>query len=137
MISKNYVTPFRCGSFKNLEPIPLAEGCLLSLQPSSHYLQVRPICSQCHSLPHDFNFHLGHGKCGVSVIRISGVKASETILEMTNRKDLPKPRMAVLHHIKDPVTHEQLDKGLILWFPGNTYFNNTNLKKLRRKFIKF
>lgn len=61
---------------------------------------------------------VGQGKCGVAVVRISGSKASEAILKMTNCKELPKPRVAKLNYIKDPETLEELDKGLILWFPG-------------------
>jgi len=61
---------------------------------------------------------LGLGKCGVAVIRISGPCASCAILNMTHLKNLPKPRRAYLKKIIDPTTKEQLDNGLLLWFPG-------------------
>lgn len=63
-------------------------------------------------------FILGLGKCGVAVIRISGPRAADAILNMTNLKQLPKPRKACLKKIIDPITKEQLDSGLLLWFPG-------------------
>ncbi|KAJ9600797.1 hypothetical protein L9F63_001009 [Diploptera punctata] len=63
----------------------------------------------------------GHGKCGVAVIRISGPKASEAIVRIT-RNSLPQPRHAMLRRLKDTVTNETLDKGLILWFPGPKSF---------------
>lgn len=65
-----------------------------------------------------FKLILGLGKCGVAVIRISGPSASDAILSMTRLKNLPKPRKAYLKKIIDPITKEQLDNGLLLWFPG-------------------
>lgn len=40
---------------------------------------------------------------------------------MTRLKNLPKPRRAYLKKIIDPITKEQLDNGLLLWFPGKNY----------------
>ncbi|XP_025405805.1 tRNA modification GTPase GTPBP3, mitochondrial isoform X2 [Sipha flava] len=64
----------------------------------------------------------GLGKCGVAVIRISGPNASNAILNMTCLKYLPEPRKACLNKIIDPTTKEQLDNGLLLWFPGPKSF---------------
>ncbi|XP_026823402.1 tRNA modification GTPase GTPBP3, mitochondrial [Rhopalosiphum maidis] len=64
----------------------------------------------------------GLGKCGVAVIRVSGPRASDAILNMTHLKYLPKPRKACLNKIIDPTTKEQLDNGLLLWFPGPRSF---------------
>lgn len=65
-----------------------------------------------------FQLLLGLGKCGVAVIRVSGPRASDAILNMTRLKNLPEPRTAYLKKIIDPTTKEQLDNGLLLWFPG-------------------
>jgi len=65
---------------------------------------------------------LGLGKCGVAVIRVSGPCASDAILNMTHLKYLPKPRKACLNKIIDPTTKDQLDNGLLLWFPGNELY---------------
>ncbi|CAH1720782.1 unnamed protein product [Aphis gossypii] len=64
----------------------------------------------------------GLGKCGVAVIRVSGPCASDAILNMTHLKHLPKSRKACLNKIIDPTTKEQLDNGLLLWFPGPKSF---------------
>lgn len=37
---------------------------------------------------------------------------------MTHLKHLPQSRKACLKKIIDPITKEQLDNGLLLWFPG-------------------
>jgi len=62
----------------------------------------------------------GHGRCGVAVIRISGPNAAETVINIAKLKSLPQPRQALLRSLKDPVTNETLDRGLVLWFPGIT-----------------
>lgn len=67
-----------------------------------------------------FKIDLGLGKCGVAVIRVSGPRASDAIFNMTHLKCLPKPRKACLNKIIDPLTKEQLDNGLLLWFPGKS-----------------
>lgn len=66
-----------------------------------------------------FNFS-GYGKCGVAVIRISGPNASEAVIHIAKLKSLPQPRQALLRSLKDPVTNDTLDRGLVLWFPGIT-----------------
>jgi tRNA U34 5-carboxymethylaminomethyl modifying GTPase MnmE/TrmE len=78
---------------------------------------------------------LGLGKCGVAVIRISGPNASNAILNMTCLKYLPEPRKACLNKIIDPTTKEQLDNGLLLWFPGkNAFFLNIYFRILKKIF---
>jgi tRNA U34 5-carboxymethylaminomethyl modifying GTPase MnmE/TrmE len=62
----------------------------------------------------------GYGKCGVAVIRISGPNAKETIITVAKLTSLPQPRQALLRSLKDPVTNDTLDRGLVLWFPGMT-----------------
>ncbi|GLH10035.1 tRNA modification GTPase GTPBP3, mitochondrial [Gryllus bimaculatus] len=60
----------------------------------------------------------GYGKCGVAVIRVSGPKASEVIFNIGGMNILPQPRFAKLCKLRDPETKEILDKGLLMWFPG-------------------
>ncbi|XP_969524.2 tRNA modification GTPase GTPBP3, mitochondrial [Tribolium castaneum] len=59
----------------------------------------------------------GQGKCGVAVIRVSGA-STELALKCLTGLTNPKPRTAILRSIKHPSSHEVLDKGLVLWFPG-------------------
>ncbi|XP_035739349.1 tRNA modification GTPase MnmE-like isoform X1 [Vespa mandarinia] len=63
----------------------------------------------------------GHGKCGVAVVRISGVNASEALNKMTTISKI-EPRKAILKKILDPETKEVIDNGLCLWFPGPKSF---------------
>lgn len=59
-----------------------------------------------------------YGKCGVSVIRVSGPQTRHALKAMVgNRHDL-KGRHAYLKAFHHPKTNEIIDKGLVLWFPG-------------------
>ncbi|CAH0562498.1 unnamed protein product [Brassicogethes aeneus] len=69
-----------------------------------------------------FALSSGQGKCGVAVIRISGPKSGEALKKLTNMKNMPEPRLANLRSIRNPITQEILDKGLVLWFPGPKSF---------------
>ncbi|XP_034036017.1 tRNA modification GTPase GTPBP3, mitochondrial isoform X2 [Thalassophryne amazonica] len=66
-----------------------------------------------------FALSSGHGRCGVAVVRVSG-PASGTVLScmVGFTRSLPPPRTALLHSIRDPLSKEVLDRGLILWFPA-------------------
>ena len=63
----------------------------------------------------------GHGKCGVSVIRVSGPLAAEVLQAVTGWQVLPKPRHAILTKFLNPNTGHAVDQGLLLWFPGNWF----------------
>ena len=83
------------------------------------YVLVCVCVCVCIYIYSNINFS-GRGKCGVAVIRISGPNAAETIINIAKLKSLPQPRQALLRSLKDPVTNETLDRGLVLWFPGIT-----------------
>ncbi|XP_049791568.1 tRNA modification GTPase GTPBP3, mitochondrial isoform X2 [Schistocerca nitens] len=72
----------------------------------------------------------GHGKCGVAVVRVSGPKAKEVCHKMAGLSD-PKPRLATLRKIWDPVTKEMLDRGLVIWFPGPRSFTGEDSCELQ------
>ncbi|XP_049837088.1 tRNA modification GTPase GTPBP3, mitochondrial isoform X1 [Schistocerca gregaria] len=72
----------------------------------------------------------GHGKCGVAVVRVSGPKAKEVFHKMAGLSD-PKPRLATLRKIWDPVTKEMLDRGLVIWFPGPRSFTGEDSCELQ------
>ena len=61
----------------------------------------------------------GFGKCGVSVIRISGRQTRDALLALSRRTVLPPQRKAVVLDLFHPVNQTQLDRGLVLWFQGN------------------
>lgn len=57
---------------------------------------------------------------GVAVIRISGPGSRFAIETMCNRTC--EPRSASLAVLRDPRTSKEIDRGLILWFPGPNSF---------------
>ncbi len=63
----------------------------------------------------------GPGISGIAVIRISGTRAKEILSNLTD-KPFPKKRYATLKKIRNNLTNEIIDEGIVLWFPGpNTY----------------
>uniref|UniRef100_A0A3B4AN46 TrmE-type G domain-containing protein n=1 Tax=Periophthalmus magnuspinnatus TaxID=409849 RepID=A0A3B4AN46_9GOBI len=67
-----------------------------------------------------FALSSGHGRCGVAVVRVSGPASLSALRSMAGLKHTPPPpRTALLRSITDPRTKEVLDRGLVLWFPGN------------------
>ncbi|KAG8235692.1 hypothetical protein J437_LFUL014036, partial [Ladona fulva] len=65
-----------------------------------------------------FALSSGYGKCGVSVIRVSGPEASASLFGIAGMKKFPTPRQANLRKIKNHLTNEILDYGIVIWFPG-------------------
>lgn len=60
----------------------------------------------------------------MAVVRVSGPKTQSvmrTMLRIDQHENLPRPRTASLKRIYDPSSDgpETIDRGLILWFPGN------------------
>ncbi|KAM7364089.1 tRNA modification GTPase GTPBP3, mitochondrial isoform 2-T2 [Cochliomyia hominivorax] len=65
-----------------------------------------------------FALSSAYGKCGVSVIRVSGPETRKALRAIVhNRNDL-KDRFAYLKNFYHPKTNDVIDKGLVLWFPG-------------------
>uniref|UniRef100_A0AAV2KYD2 Uncharacterized protein n=1 Tax=Knipowitschia caucasica TaxID=637954 RepID=A0AAV2KYD2_KNICA len=59
------------------------------------------------------------GRCGVAVVRVSGPASISALKTMAGfRAGPPAPRVALLRSICHPRTGEELDRGLVLWFPG-------------------
>ncbi|XP_055850874.1 tRNA modification GTPase GTPBP3, mitochondrial [Episyrphus balteatus] len=69
-----------------------------------------------------FNLSSGYGKCGVSVIRVSGPQTRDTLRAIVSKNFVPKDRYATLRSLYHPVTNEMIDKGLVIWFPGPNSF---------------
>ncbi|XP_061390465.1 tRNA modification GTPase GTPBP3, mitochondrial [Musca vetustissima] len=62
-----------------------------------------------------------YGKCGVSVIRVSGPQTRKCLSNIVGSVKL-KERHAHLKALYHPKTNEMIDKGLVLWFPGPSSF---------------
>jgi tRNA modification GTPase len=56
------------------------------------------------------------GRAAIAILRISGPDCARAVSRVAGK--LPQPRIAQLRHFVDPTTGEQLDDGLVLWFPG-------------------
>ncbi|XP_070541778.1 tRNA modification GTPase GTPBP3, mitochondrial-like [Ptychodera flava] len=74
-----------------------------------------------------YSLSSGHGKCGVAVVRVSGHRIKDTIRRLTNLEEIPSPRKASYQRFYDPVSREQIDKGLLLWFPGPNSFTGEDV----------
>ena len=88
--------------------------------PKLSWRGVRQLAAVGEMLPDSSIFSLssGHGKCGVAVIRVSGPKAGTALKKIGRFARLPEPRHAVLRKLWHPRTNQQIDRGLVIWFPG-------------------
>lgn len=59
----------------------------------------------------------GNSRCAVAVVRISGSNSKDVCHKIAGMSE-PKPRVATLRKLRDPVTNELLDNGIVIWFPG-------------------
>ena len=71
----------------------------------------------------------GPGVSGIAVIRISGLETAKVVKSITN-KQLPQPRVATLRKIKNINTHELIDEGIILWFPGPESYTGEDMAEI-------
>ncbi len=72
----------------------------------------------------------GPGISGVAVIRISGSKTSEILVNLTG-KEIPKPRVATLRKINKINTSELIDEAIILWFPGPQSYTGEDMAEIQ------
>ena len=71
----------------------------------------------------------GSGPAGIAVIRVSGPEAGPALRRLTGDA-LPSPRRATLAGFHDPDGGEELDRGLVLWFPGPASFTGEDMAEL-------
>ena len=63
----------------------------------------------------------GPGIAGISVIRVSGSKTKDVIINLTQQAE-PEPRVATLRKFNKINNNELIDEGILIWFPGpNSY----------------
>ena len=70
----------------------------------------------------------GGGRAALSVYRLSGPEAGPALHALIGG-DLPQPRMATLRVLRDK-KGQQIDKGLVLWFPGPNSFTGEDVVEL-------
>lgn len=69
------------------------------------------------------------GRGGVQVIRISGPGAGPALQALTGHP-LPRPRLATVAGLRDPVTGELFDKALVMSFPAPGSFTGEDVVEL-------
>jgi len=57
------------------------------------------------------------GKSAVAIVRLSGAAAADAVRDLTGGA-VPAPRQAALRRLIDPATGDEIDRALVLWFPG-------------------
>jgi len=75
-----------------------------------------------------FALSSGAGRSAVAVIRISGPAASDVLAHVAGGK--PAAREVALRTIRDPVTGEALDRGMVLWSPAPRSFTGEDCAEL-------
>lgn len=65
------------------------------------------------------------GRAGVAVIRVSGPRAGDALAALAGKRSAA--RLASLATLRDPVTGERLDTGLVLWFPAPGSFTGEDV----------
>lgn len=70
----------------------------------------------------------GGGRAALSVYRLSGSEAGPALRALIGG-DLPAPRLAALRTLRDKAG-QQIDKGLILWFPAPNSFTGEDVVEL-------
>lgn len=80
------------------------------------------------NMPTIFALASGAGRAAIAVLRISGPKAGEAVRLLSG--PLPPPRHARLSALKHPESHEILDRGLVLWFPGPASLTGEDMAEL-------
>jgi tRNA modification GTPase len=68
------------------------------------------------------------GKAGIAVLRVSGPAAGSALEALAGRR--PHPRRASVARLRDPVSRETLDEGLVLWFPAPRSFTAEDVAEL-------
>ncbi|XP_023290896.2 tRNA modification GTPase GTPBP3, mitochondrial [Lucilia cuprina] len=65
-----------------------------------------------------YSLSSAYGKCGVSVIRVSGPQTRQALQAIVGNRHELKERYAYLKTFHHPKSNEIIDKGIVLWFPG-------------------
>ena len=61
------------------------------------------------------------GKAAVAIVRVSGGGAAEAVCRLSGEA-LPAPRQAAVRCLRQPESGDEIDRALVLWFPGpNSY----------------
>lgn len=76
-----------------------------------------------------FALSSGAAPAGVAVIRISGPDTRDVLRLLCG--DVPEPRYAAVRDLCDPLTEDQLDQALVLYFRGPNSFTGEDVAELQ------
>ena len=91
----------------------LSQGCL-----NSRFFFTRNVSCTVVASTTIYALSSGRGKSGIAVVRVSGPETGSVLVQLLDREILPQPRRASLRVVHDPLTKEKIDKGIVLWMPG-------------------
>lgn len=66
------------------------------------------------------------GRSSLAIVRLSGLKSATVLTQMTGTS-VPEPRKTSLRSLRDPVSGEILDRGLVIWFPAPNSFTGEDV----------
>ncbi len=69
------------------------------------------------------------GRSAISVVRISGPECRQA-LQLLTARPTPTDRVATLIGLRDPISHELLDRALVLYFEGPRSFTGEDMAEL-------
>jgi tRNA modification GTPase len=72
----------------------------------------------------------GIGRAAIGVIRISGPASATAIQALTGGRP-PEPRRASLRTLRNPLTGEEIDRGLVLWFRAPRSYTGEDAAELQ------
>lgn len=75
-----------------------------------------------------FALSSGLPPAAIAVVRISGPAAGQALRQLSGR--LPTPRRASLATLRDPADSSELDRALLLWFPGPSTATGEDLAEI-------
>lgn len=68
------------------------------------------------------------GRAAVALVRVSGPRVKEALAMLAG--DVPEPRRASLRTIRHPSTGQDIDRGIILFFPGPSSFTGEDVVEI-------
>ena len=71
----------------------------------------------------------GPGIAGISVIRVSGPKTKDVIVNLT-QQEVPEPRVATLRKFSKINSNEIIDEGILIWFPGPNSYTGEDMAEI-------
>ncbi len=79
------------------------------------------------NIPTIFALSSAAGKAGVSVIRVSGPKAWQSLKVLSAGKKVPDARRTSVISLRHPVTRDEIDKAMIVGFKGPASFTGEDV----------